>query len=76
MVYGLLQYTRNRAVILWRNEYHTLGSKDFSFHSFNSWCLVGIIILVIQRQIIDLNLFESELRWSQSYYAIRQLMIE
>ena len=60
MVDGVLEDAWDRTVVFGGNEQQTLCCSDLSFQPFDLGRLVGIIILIVEREIADLRMLERE----------------
>ena len=59
-----------------RDEQEALGGPDLALQPLDGLRLVGVVILVVERQVADLHLPERELRWCQSRDGVRELAVE
>jgi hypothetical protein len=50
--------------------------RNFALQSLDWFCLVSIVVLIVERQIADLGLFESKLRRSQSHHCASQFAVK
>jgi hypothetical protein len=51
-------------------------SSAFGLHSLDRIRLVGVIVLVVERQVTDLHVTETKVRWRQQSHGIGQLAVE
>jgi hypothetical protein len=68
--------SRNRAVVLGRDEDDALGREDLALQAFHGSDRLGFVVLVIERHIADLQLFEFELLRRQPGDSVSELPID
>src|SRR5690606_21173518 len=76
MIDRVLQYAGDRAVVLGGDEQQSAGSRDLSLQPNDRFGLAGIVILVVERQVVDLELLEREVRRRERRHGLRQLPVE
>ena len=60
MVDRVLEHAGNRAVVFGRDEEHARSGGDLAFETLHRLRLRRIVVLIIERQIVDLRLREGE----------------
>jgi hypothetical protein len=60
MVDSVLKDARERTIVFGGDEKQTLRGSDLSFQPFDRERLIGIIILIVEREVADLRMLERE----------------
>jgi hypothetical protein len=61
----VLEHTWDRTVIFWRDEQQTLRRGDLHLQPFDLRSLIGIIILIVEREVANLRMLENEVSRSK-----------
>jgi len=75
MVDRVLQHAGNRAVVLGRDEQQALRRGDFALEPLDLRRLVAVVVLVVERQVVDAQMLESEIRRGQVRERQGQLLV-
>nr|WP_291272774.1 hypothetical protein [Geothrix sp.] len=76
MVDGILEDTGDRTVVFRGYEQQALGCGDLGLQAQYQGGLMGIILLAIERQILDLHLLEYEIGRRQFDDGVRSLRLK
>ena len=75
MVNCVLENSKDRTVGFESTEQKSLEVVDIVLQSFDGFCLVCIVVLVVKRQVADLHLLERKRRRCQLYNNISQFAV-
>ena len=76
MVDGIFQEAWDRPVVLRCHKQQPLRCGDLRLEPPNLRSLVRVVILIVKRQITDLELVQREIGWSEPGQSTSQLVVE
>ena len=76
VVDGILQNAGDGPVVFRRDEQQPPRRRDFLLDALDGLSLICVVVLIVQRQVADLELFERNLRRRQFSYRIGELAVE
>ena len=76
MVDRILENIGNRAVVLGGDEHQPAGRGDASLQPLDRFGLVRVVVLVVERQIADVQLLERKLWRRQLHDGVGELAVE
>src|SRR5690606_31311547 len=73
---GVLQHARDRTVVFGRDEHDTVGRRDLALQALYRVGLVAVVVLVVQREVIDPRVLEGEFGRREPDDRVSQLSVE
>jgi len=76
MIQRILEHARDGPVVLGRDEQQSMRRGDFVLEAFDRIRRIGIVVLVVQRQVVDARGLEAEVGRTETAQRRRQLLVE
>src|SRR6185437_13040801 len=73
---GILEYTRNRTVVLGRREDQGLRGSNFTLQSHDVRVGMGIVVLIVERKIVYSRPGERQMRRREPCHGVSELAID